>query len=117
MILILIIYMLKKHLKDLDLDIREYISNVKKQVKKAGYNPKYLTLSDDPKKKFTYNNIDFGSSINNDYIIYKMLDKKNNTDIADKKRNAYRARAKSIYEKSKLTNQISPSILSFDILW
>ncbi len=106
--------MLKKQLKDLDLDIKKYISLVKKQAKIKGYNPKHLTLSENPKKKFTYDNIDFGSSINKDYIIYKMLDEKLNTNIADKKRDAYHKRASKIYNES---SELSPSVLAMEILW
>ena len=92
-------------------DKDKYLRIAKSTAKKAGYNPKLLKFSTNPKKKLNYNGIDFGASGYGDFIIYKLTDPK----IADKKRENYRKRAKKVM--SETNDKFSPASLSYYILW
>lgn len=107
---------LKKLLEKNKIPYNKYINKVKSQLKKNNLDPKLLKVCNDGKHKFEYENIKFGSVINKDFIIYSILEdmEKIEKGTAEKKRNSYRARAKAIYEKSE---KLSPSFLSYNILW
>ena len=92
-------------------DKDKYLRIAKSTAKKAGYNPKLLKFSTNPKKKLNYNGVDFGASGYGDFIIYKLTDPK----IADKKRENYRKRAKKVM--SETNDKFSPASLSYYILW
>ena len=64
---------LKKLLDKNDIGITEYLDKAKKQAKKEGYEPELLTISDKKGKKLNYDGVNFGSTTNNDFIIYKHL--------------------------------------------
>lgn len=107
---------LKKLLEKNNISFNKYLKIVKAQIKKYNLDPNLLKVCYDGKHKFEYDGIKFGSVINKDYIIYKLLEDQGEIDqgTSNKKRNAYRARAKDIYDKSK---KLSPSHLSYNILW
>jgi len=107
---------LKKLLKDLDIPLEKYINFVKIKIEKFGLDPYKLKIADDGKHKFNYDGIKFGSVINKDYLIYLLLEDMGKVEpgTANKMRKAYRARAKDIYDKS---DKLSPSSLSYQILW
>jgi len=88
-----------------------YLKLVKNIASKNGYNPDLLTFSDDKKHKLSYNGIKFGANGYNDYIIYSLL----HENIAEKKRENYRKRAKEVMLKSG--SKYSPASLSYYILW
>jgi hypothetical protein len=103
-------------LENNNIPFKTYIKLVIDKILDFGLDPKKLKLADDKKHKFDYDGIKFGSSINKDFLIYTILENMGEIDkgTANKKRNSYRARAKQIYEKSK---KLSPSALSYNILW
>lgn len=99
-----------------DIDPSVYLDFIKYLAKKNGYNPKLISFSLDPKKKLNYNGVDFGAYGYNDYIIYLYLELlgKLSKGTAFNKRNNYRKRAFSVYQKS---DKFSPSALAFNLLW
>lgn len=107
---------LKKLLDELKIPYSKYIKLVKLKLANENLDPMKLKIADDGKHKFEYDGVKFGSVINNDFLIYTILEDRGDLDVgtAQQKRKAYRARAKMIYEKS---NKLSPSWLSFNILW
>lgn len=107
---------LKNLLEKNNIPYNKYINMVISNTLKFGLDPKKLKIANDNKHKFEYDGVKFGSSINKDFLIYTILENMGEVDkgTANKKRFAYRARAKAIYDKSK---KISPSSLSYNILW
>lgn len=97
-----------------------YLSRARKRAKEAGYDPKKLSISDKKGKKLMYNHdgkkIYFGASKYGDYIIYQNKEKLKEVPkgTAEKKRKAYRARAKG---KAENAEKFSPAKMSFEILW
>jgi hypothetical protein len=95
-----------------------YMTTAKRYAKAKGYNPNLLTFSTKPKYKLNYDGIDFGSSINMDYIFYKRMEKLNFIDDgeADDHRRRYLARATKI-KGNWQSNPLSKNNLSIRILW
>jgi hypothetical protein len=106
-----------KYLEDLEINPLDYLKRVRRVAKSQGYLPLLINFSDDEKHKLIYNGKRFGSAFNNDYIIYKILYEKGlyTKDEIDKKRDAYRARARTVMLKTN--DDESPATLSFYILW
>lgn len=106
-----------KLLYQLDLNPNEYLKIARKTAKREGYDPKLLFFSDGRKHKLMYKGTKFGSAVNGDYIIYKMLVEKGiyDKEFAEKKRKAYRARAKGVMEDTD--DNESRASLSYYILW
>jgi hypothetical protein len=96
-------------LNKLNIKPDEYLKIAKSTAKQAGYNPDLLKFS--LSKKLNYNGVDFGAPNYNDFIIYKLT----NPEIANNKRDNYRARSKKVMEETK--NKYSPASLSYYILW
>ena len=99
----------------------DYLIVVNYKAKKKGYNEMFF--SDDNKHKImTLDNkgkiIKFGSSINNDFIIYNFLENmgKVKKGTANIKRNSYLARATNIKGEWK-KNKYSKNNLAINILW
>ena len=94
-----------------------YLTIAKKTASSTGYNPKLISFSKNPKYKLNYDGIDFGASDYNDFILYKLLEKNNEVSegTANKRKNAYRTRAKKVMEKTN--DKYSRASLSFHILW
>jgi hypothetical protein len=95
-----------------------YLKTARKLAEIHGYEPDMLTFSKNPSKKLSYNNVDFGSSSNNDYIIYKSMERIGLIGLgeAEKHRKRYLARASKIKGNWK-SNPISKNNLSMKILW
>lgn len=99
---------LKKH----KIPLKKYLDIMKFIAKKNGYN-KELTYSNNPKYKLYYDGVNFGSSINNDYILYLLI---NGKEEALKHRKNYLIRSSKIKGEWK-NNEISPNNLSRIIIW
>ena len=108
----------KEEIQKANYTIEEYLRKAKLNASKNGYNPKLLKISDNPKYKLTYDGRNFGSSINNDYIIYLMKYKNKEISLKDAKqhRTLYLARARNIKGDWKI-NPTSKNNLAIKILW
>ena len=108
----------KDRLKNIGVSFKKYFNAVKQNAFSNGYDPELLKLSNKKGKKFNYNDVHFGSSDNNDYIIYRLLEKNKKIEKgeADKFRNAYLARATKIKGNWK-NNKESPNNLAINLLW
>jgi hypothetical protein len=97
---------------------RMYLQTAKKYAISHGYNPNLLTFSTKPKYKLSYDNINFGSAINNDYILYKSLELHGlaNEGEAEKHRTNYLKRSSAIKGNWR-NNPKSRNNLSMKILW
>jgi hypothetical protein len=95
-----------------------YLKLAKSKAEKNGFNPNLLKLSDNADKKLSYNNIDFGSSSNKDYIIYQHLEKQKliNDGESEKHRKNYLSRALKIKGNWK-NKPLSKNNLAIKILW
>lgn len=107
-----------KLLEKLNIENELYLNLAKLKAKNNGYNPNLLKFSKSLKHKLNYNGVDFGSSINNDFIIYSIKAYRGliTKDKALEHRKRYLLRAKNIkgdWEK----NLESPNNLSINILW
>lgn len=91
----------------------DYLKIVRMISTKYGYDKNLLNFSNKYNKKLEYKGVNFGSSINNDFIIYLLT---TNEEEAYKKRNAYLSRATNIKGDWK-ENDISPNNLAIRILW
>lgn len=105
-------------LNKLNINKDEYLKIARKTAKKNGYNPKLLNLSSNKNKKLNYDGVNFGSSINKDFIIYSILEKKG----IIKKGEANLHRQKYLNRATKIKgnwedNKISPNNLAINILW
>ena len=108
-------------LKNKGINPDDYLIIVNYRAKKLGYNEMFF--SDDNKHKImTLNDkgllVKFGSAINNDYIIYRLLEnmgevKKGTANI---KRKSYLSRATNIKGNWK-KNKYSKNNLAINILW
>ena len=87
-------------------------------AKQHGYNPSLLTFSDKKEKKLNYDGVDFGSSTNNDYIIYKTLEEENKVEKgkSEMMRKKYLKRSTNIKGDWK-KNPKSRNMLAIKILW
>lgn len=96
----------------------DYLKIAKRKASKYGYNPKLLIISENPKYKLNYDGVNFGSSINNDYIIYLMKYKNKEITLKEAKthRASYLARASNIKGDWK-NNPTSKNNLAIRILW
>lgn len=96
----------------------KYLKIAKSTAEKYGYNPDLLKFSEKSDKKLSYNNINFGSSSNKDYIIYKNLEEQNliPKGEAEKNRKNYLARSSKIKGNWK-SNVNSKNNLAMRILW
>lgn len=94
-----------------------YLDIVKEYAKKSGYDPNKLKFSDDGIHKLEYENVKFGRVGYGDFILWTLREKKGDTPpkYADKKRNAYLARARKI--KGDWHFPTSPNMLAIKILW
>ena len=108
----------KNKLKNIGVSLASYLNIAKKNAEKNGYDKNLLTLSKKKGKKLNYNGIDFGSSDNNDFIIYSLLAKKNKITKkeAEKHRELYLSRAENIKGDWK-NNKESPNFLAIKIIW
>ena len=97
---------------------RMYLQTAKKYAKSHGYNPNLLTFSTKPKYKLSYDNISFGSAVNNDYILYKNLELHGlaNDGEAETRRKNYLKRSSAIKGNWR-NNPKSRNNLSMGILW
>jgi len=108
-------------LKNLGINPNEYLNIVNNKAKYFKYS--HIYFSDDNKHKLMIidplgHKIKFGSSINNDFIIYKLLEKKGQypKGTADKRRHSYLSRATNIKGEWK-KNKYSKNNLAIHILW
>lgn len=108
---------LLEKLETVGLDPLEYLSIAKAKAKQRGYNPDLLIFSNRKGKKLNYNGVHFGSSFNNDFIIYSYLVSINqiSKEQADRHRYSYLARASRIKGNWKV--RLSANSLSMSILW
>jgi hypothetical protein len=101
-----------------NIDKNTYLSIVKALAKEHNYNPNELTFSDNQKFKLNYKGVNFGASDYKDFIIYSILEKRN--DIGDgaalKHRKRYLTRAANIKGDWK-SNPLSRNNLAMKILW
>ena len=95
-----------------------YLKNARMYAKQHGYNPSLLTFSDNMEKKLNYDGVDFGSSTNNDYIIYKTLEEENKVEKgkSEMMRKNYLKRSTNIKGDWK-KNPKSRNMLAIKILW
>lgn len=109
---------LKKILDNNDISINKYLKIAKERAKEKGYDPSLLSMSNKKTKKLNYNGVDFGSSSNNDFIIYSLLEKQGDISKgdADKHRKSYLSRATKIKGNWKKDKE-SPNNLAINILW
>ena len=109
---------LNQLLDKVDLNNKTYLLITKKLAASKGYDPDLLSISSRPGKKLNYNGTHFGSSHNNDFIIYSVMAK--NGDITKEEaanhRKRYLTRARKIKGEWK-TNKESPNNLAIRILW
>lgn len=107
----------------LGINPKEYLNEVIKNANKNGYydpikfskNPKYkISILTPPNNKI----ISFGSPINKDFIIYKLLEKMGEVEkgTAKKRQYAYLSRATKIKGNWK-NNPYSKNNLAINILW
>ena len=95
-----------------------YLRTARRYAKTHGYDENLLKLSENPKYKLNYSGVDFGSSINYDYIIYKQLEKQNliQDGEPEDQRRKYLARATKI-KGNWQDNRLSRNNLSINIIW
>jgi len=103
--------MFVKELKKKNINPDQYLKQAKKQAKESGLDPNKLNFSNDPKKKLSYENVSFGASGYNDYIIYKLKGDAN----AEAYRDRYQKSHKAI--KGDWKNKLSANALSLKINW
>lgn len=96
------------------LNPRKYLQVAKKYASSHNYDPSKLTFSDNEKYKLNYDGINFGSSINNDFIIYSLMHKSGENPEVHRRR--YLARSGKIGGDWK-NNKLSKNNLSRRILW
>ena len=108
----------KERLKNMGFDPEYYLKLARMRAEKKGYDPNLLIFSDRIDKKLKYGPSHFGSSSNNDYIIYNFLEHqgKIKEGSSDKHRNSYLSRAHNIKGDWK-NNLNSPNWLAINILW
>lgn len=105
-------------LQSLGISPDKYLQANRAIAKKAGYNPKSISLSNKPDKKLMAVSpsgqiIYFGQVGYDDYVLLSLLGKK---ELAEKKRNAYLVRAKQI-KGDWAKDKYSPNSLAIAVLW
>lgn len=97
---------------------KRYLSIARQYAKIHNYNPNLLKFSTNPKHKLNYDGVNFGSSIYNDYIIYRYLERLEilASDEAQRHRVNFLKRASHIKGNWK-NNVKSKNNLSMSILW
>jgi DNA adenine methylase len=107
-----------KQLERVGLTHNIYMKKAKELAEASGYDPSKLTMAEDGDHKLCYDGICFGKVTYFDYIIYSWLESQGEIPegTADKKRKAYRARAKKARGDWK-NNKLSPNNLAINILW
>ena len=105
--------MFQNILKSKNINPNDYLKIVKLISKNYGYDNNLLNFSNKSNKKLEYKGVHFGSSSNNDFIIYLLT---TNKEIAIKKRDSYLSRASKIKGNWK-NNDESPNNLAIRILW
>jgi DNA adenine methylase len=116
-------------LKKIDLDPKKYLAKARELASATGYDPTKVHFSMDSKHKLYYDTQKSGNNEKNDavhfgdlnyadYIIWTWLEHTGEADKgeADKRREAYRARATKIKGNWK-ANKYSPNNLAINILW
>jgi hypothetical protein len=91
-----------------------YLKEAKKKAKKAGYDPKKLTLCKDGKHKLDYDGVKFGAVGYGDFILYKFLEKKGEVPkgTAAKKRRVFRKSHGAMKDSGKgSANQLALAVL------
>ena len=108
----------KKTLNKIGFPESIYLKLARYKAKKYGLNPNKLNFSNQKLKKLNYDGVDFGSSLNNDFIIYNFFEIKGKEPegTAKERRRLYKKRALNIKGEWK-KNKISPNNLSINILW
>ena len=107
---------------ELNIDPEEYISIAKRNAKRLHLNYKTLRFSNAKNKKLSIRNddnklINFGSSKNNDFIIWTYLESRREVrkGYANMKRNVFHKSHEAMqYDAS---NPYSANVLSLGILW
>jgi len=89
-----------------------YLRIVRKIASRNGYNQR-LEFSSNPKFKFVYDGINFGSSSNKDYIMYSLM---NDHDKAHAMRSSYLKRSKAM-KGTNLRDPLNKNVLSRVITW
>jgi hypothetical protein len=95
-----------------------YLDTAKKNAKDKGYDPNLLNFSKRKDKKLNYNGVNFGSSTNRDFIIYSILEDRQEIakGTALQQRKQYLARAKKIKGDWKKDKE-SANYLAIKTLW
>lgn len=91
-----------------------YLKEAKKKAKKAGYDPKKLTLCKDGKHKLDYDGVKFGAVGYGDFILYKFLEKQGEVPkgTAAKKRRVFRKSHGAMKDSGKgSANQLALAVL------
>lgn len=109
---------MNKLLNDHKISKNDYLDTAKKNLKENGYDPNLLNFSTKKDKKLNYNGINFGSSVNKDFIIYSILEERKEVPkgTADNRRKSYLARAKKIKGDWK-NDKESANNLAIKTLW
>ena len=93
----------------------DYLKKAKAKAKKAGYDPKKLSLCSDGVHKLDYDGVKFGRVGYGDHIIYSFLEKKGEVErgTASKKRKVFRKSHGAMKDSGKL----SANQLAIHLLW
>ncbi len=102
----------KMLMKQNKIPLNKYLEIMRYIAINNGYN-KELTFSNNPKYKLQYDNVNFGSSTNKDYILYLLM---NGKKEGLKHRLNYLKRSSKIKGEWK-NDTISPNNLSRIIIW
>lgn len=110
--------MFSNQLKELNIPVKTYLNIAKQRANKSGYNPKLLTISNNPEYKLNYDGTDFGRTGYGDFIIWSILEDRGLVEkgYADKKRNVFQASHSKIKGDWK-KNPKSPNNLALKINW
>lgn len=110
--------MFKKQLKDLKIPVSAYLKIARERARKAGYDPKLLTISSDPEYKLNYSGVNFGRTGYGDFIIWSILEDRGLVEkgYADQKQQVFHKSHSKIKGDWK-NNPISPNNLALRINW
>lgn len=92
-----------------------YMKRAKANAKKAGYDPRKLSLCHDGVHKLAYDGVEFGRVGYGDHILYSFLEKRGEAPAgtATEKRQAFRKSHRAI----KDAGHLSPNQLALKIIW